>query len=74
MPFKFPEYLYNLQRLGIISICEDRYLVDDTKYKDLRTSPHFPKFVFVDDQQTVEKKGFFELTEFGKRFCSACVC
>lgn len=70
-PQKFPEYLDNLHRLGIVEVYYDRFLVDDKYYEKLKLHPQFPH---VEGKgNIVEKKSMYELSEFGKKFCKVCL-
>ena len=44
-PLKFPEYLDNLHRLGLIEIQYDRYLSNDFYYTQLRENPYFKSLI-----------------------------
>ena len=72
-PAKFPEYLSNLARLGLVDIYRDRYLSDDKYYVALRSHASFPQIIGVDSKKIVEQKSFFELSELGKKFCNVCM-
>lgn len=72
-PAKFPEYLNNLARLGLVDIYQDRYLTNDEYYEELRSHISFPRIIGADKEKIVEKKSFFELSEFGKKFCNVCI-
>lgn len=73
--FKFPEYLDNLHRLGLVDVFYDKYLFDDTYYDNLRKNINFinlkPKG--VSDSEIIEQKGLYTLSEFGKKFCGVCI-
>lgn len=68
-PFKFPEYLDNLHRLGLINVEYDRYLSADRYYEELRVEMKL--FHSIDTLQ--EKKSLYELSEMGKKFCAVCI-
>ena len=72
-PKKFPEYLDNLTRLGLISQSHGRFLSDDTYYEVLRNHPAFPKVMDIDPKFLKEEKGYYQLSDFGKRFCKVCI-
>jgi len=72
-PEKFPEYLDNLHRLGLVEVFYDNYLVDDVYYKDLRTNPHYVSLIPNRREKLVEKKSMYELNALGKKFCSICI-
>lgn len=72
-PTKFPEYLNNLARLGLVDIYFDRFLTNDKFYEELRAHVSFPKIVGADKERIVEKKNYFSLSEFGKKFCEVCI-
>ena len=72
-PSKFPEYLNNLSRLGLIDVFYDTYLTDDTYYAQLRSNPHFPVFSDNEFIKYEEKKSMYELSQFGKEFCKICI-
>ena len=72
-PQKFPEYLDNLHRLGIVEVYYDRFLSNDEYYEKLKGHP---KFIHVRENEfikVVEKKSMYELSEFGKTFCKVCL-
>lgn len=70
-PQKFPEYLDNLHRLGIVEVYYDRFLVDENYYDELKVHPYFPH---VDEKINIlEKKSMYELSAFGKKFCEVCL-
>lgn len=72
-PQKFPEYLDNLHRLGIVEVYFDRYLTDEKYYEKLKLHPHYPRIKRNGDNNIVEKKSMYELSEFGKIFCKVCL-
>ena len=72
-PSKFPEYLDNLHRLGLVEIFYDRFLAEDKYYEELRTNPHFVENISSNSERIFEKKSIYELSEFGKKFCSVCL-
>lgn len=72
-PSKFPEYLNNLSRLGLVEVYQDRYLTNDIFYEELRSHVSFPKIVGTEKEKIIEKKSYFELSEFGKKFCEVCI-
>lgn len=69
MPSKFPEYLDNLHRLGLLEIYYDRYLVEDKYYEELRNEIKRSQ----DISKLTEKKSLFILSEFGEKFCKVCI-
>jgi len=73
-PSKFPEYLDNLHRLGLVQIFYGRYLSDDAHYEELRKKPKYIHTVrsnyFV---KTIMKKSVYELSALGKKFCYVCI-
>lgn len=71
-PNKFPEYLDNLNRLGLVNVSYDRFLTNDKLYENLRLDEHFPVITMPKDKQ-VDYKGMFRLSEYGKKFCSICI-
>lgn len=72
-PQKFPEYLDNLHRLGLVEVFYDRYLVDDSYYGELRKNPYFSNLIPTNSDKTFEKKSMYVLSELGKKFCSVCI-
>ena len=72
-PQKFPEYLDNLHRLGLVELFYDTYLVDDKYYEVLRKHPSFSQFIPSNKGRVVEKKSVYTLSEMGKKFCSVCM-
>lgn len=72
-PQKFPEYLDNLHRLGLVELFYDNYLVDDTYYEVLRQHPDFSRFIPSNKKNYLEKKSIYSLSEMGKKFCSVCM-
>lgn len=72
-PKKFPEYLDNLQRLGLVNVFTDRYLTDESFYNKLKAHPSYGNMVVPKGQDIIEKKSMFELSEYGKTFCKVCV-
>lgn len=73
-PQKFPEYLDNLRRLGLINIFYDRFLANNVLYESLRNHPQFIQLFSSNSGQILsEKKSLFELSELGKKFCSVCM-
>lgn len=72
-PQKFPEYLDNLHRLGLIEIQYDRYLSNDFYYTQLRENPYFKSLIPNDIDKVTEKKSLYKLSELGKKFCSVCI-
>lgn len=74
-PFKFPEYLDNLHRLGLVDVFYDEYLTNDKYYEKIRKNINFIKTkpTNVSDDEIVEKKSTYRLSEFGKKFCSVCI-
>ncbi|MFY7728659.1 MAG: DUF4393 domain-containing protein [Flavobacterium sp.] len=66
-----PIYLDNLQRLGIIEIIRDQYFSDDSEYEILRSDIALRNLIKDIQSQNCEvdfKKGFIELTSFGRDF------
>lgn len=72
-PDKFPEYLNNLSRLGLVDVLFDRYISDETYYEELRNHSAFPVITSSDEYEVIEKKSYFELSEFGKKFIDICI-
>lgn len=72
-PQKFPEYLDNLHRLGIVEVYFDRFLTDEKYYEKLKLHPQFPRVKVDGSNNIVEKKSMYELSEFGKKFCKVCL-
>lgn len=69
VPSKFPQYLDNLHRLGLVEVEYDRYLTEDRFYEELRVEIK----LFQDVSKWSEKKSIYELSEFGKQFCNVCI-
>ena len=72
-PQKFPEYLDNLHRLGIVEVYYERFLTDKKYYEELKHHPYFPRIEENEKINIVEKKSMYELSEFGKKFCKVCL-
>lgn len=72
-PQKFPQYLDNLHRLGLVEIFYDVYLTDDNYYEVLRKHPAFSSSVPSNPERFSEKKSIYSLSEMGKKFCSVCI-
>ena len=72
-PQKFPEYLDNLHRLGIIEVYYDRFLTNEKYYEELKYHSNFPHIAGKEKYNIVEKKSMYELSEFGKKFCKVCL-
>lgn len=72
-PEKFPEYLDNLQRLGLVNVIWDRHLADDIYYEKLKEHPSYPCIAVSKGQKIIEYKNMFELSEYGKKFCKVCI-
>lgn len=72
-PQKFPEYLNNLQRLGLVDVFYDRHLVDNKFYEDLKKHFAYPKVKAAEGQEFVEHKSLYVISEFGKKFCKICI-
>lgn len=73
-PNKFPEYLDNLCRLGLVETLYNEYLAIDELYIELRSNSNFPvPNKNHNEYKIVDKKSVFLLTEFGKKFCEVCV-
>lgn len=72
-PIKFPEYLDNLHRLGLVDVYYDSYLTDEKYYDNLRNHYMYPIVAVAENQKIVEKKSLYELSEMGKKFCSVCI-
>ncbi len=72
-PEKFPEYLDNLHRLGLVEIFYDRFLANDIYYEALRKHSRFEMFTSPNTNDFLEKKSMYSLTEMGKKFCSVCM-
>lgn len=69
IPSKFPEYLDNLQRLGLVEIPYGRYLINDKLYEKLREKIKLSQSY----EKLKEEKSMFGLSEMGKKFCSVCI-
>ncbi|MCD8052031.1 MAG: DUF4393 domain-containing protein [Clostridiales bacterium] len=72
-PQKFPEYLDNLHRLGLVEIHYDSYLVEDSYYEELRKHPDFSQYMPQKCEFLFEKKSMYLLSEMGKKFCKLCM-
>ena len=73
-PNKFPEYLNNLCRLGLVETLYDKYFIIDEPYIELRSNSNFPVPTNNNNKyKIVDKNSVFKLTEFGKMFCEVCV-
>jgi hypothetical protein len=72
-PDKFPEYLDNLHRLGLVDVILNRYFVDESVYEKLRLHPNYKNIPLEEGQTVVEQKSIFELSELGKKFCNLCL-
>ncbi len=72
-PQKFPEYLDNLHRHGLVDVEIDRYFTNDEYYEELKKHPGCKKINVQPGQKIVEKKSVFKITEFGRKFCSVCM-
>ena len=70
IPDKFPEYLDNLHRLGLVDVILNRYFVDESVYEKLRLHPNYKNIPLEEGQTVVEQKSIFELSELGKKFCN----
>lgn len=73
LPQKFPEYLDNLNRLGLVTVHYDAYLVKDQYYIDLLNNKNYIKAIPKQGQEITDKKSFYELSEMGKKFCAICM-
>lgn len=70
------QYFDNLYRLRLIDIPEDRHIINDGRYDDIRKSEFIQKYLNskCDDGITVElRKKYFYITDFGKDFLSCCL-
>jgi hypothetical protein len=75
-PIKFPEYLDNLKRLGLVDVDERHFMSNDAVYQVLRDNLYYSirTSVLKSGGNTIkENKGIFEISEFGKVFCSVCM-
>ena len=72
-PHKFPEYLDNLRRHGLVDIETDRILSNDVFYENLKKHPACKKLPLQPGQSVKEVKSIYRISEFGKKFCSICV-
>ena len=71
-PQKFPEYLDNIHRLGLVDIHYDRFLTNNEEYEKLKKHPGFPKISIPEDLKS-ETKSIYCLSEFAKKFCKVCL-
>ena len=70
-PHNIPTYFDNLQRLGIIEIIKDEYLINDKLYEPLKTSSSISGLIQNIEEKGLEvnfRKGIISLTAFGKDF------
>ncbi|USF29798.1 DUF4393 domain-containing protein [Clostridium sp. MD294] len=72
-PKKFPVYLDNLHRLGLVEVFYDRFLINEEFYIKLKEHKAFPHFLFDEEDILIEKKGMYGLSEFGEKFCAVCL-
>lgn len=72
-PKKFPEYLDNLHRLGLVEVFYYDFLTNEELYRKLREHKAFPHFLFDEEDILIEKKGMYGLSEFGEKFCAVCL-
>ncbi|WP_294959950.1 DUF4393 domain-containing protein [uncultured Fibrobacter sp.] len=72
-PQKFPEYLDNLHRHGLVEVEVGRYLTNDEYYEKLRIHPACRKPQLQQGQSAKEVKSIYRISEFGKKFCSVCM-
>lgn len=72
-PQKFPEYLDNLHRLGLVEVYYERYLTDDSFYLDLKQHDGFLYPASDERGSFTDSKGMYELSEFGNKFCGVCL-
>lgn len=72
-PQKFPEYLDNLHRLGLVDVYYDRYLANEQFYENLKQNKDFPNIISGENFVIIEKKSMYKLSEMGKKFCSICL-
>lgn len=71
-PNKFPEYLDNLHRLGLVEIHYDRFITNKEVYLNLKKHPAFPHIIAEENMKS-ETDSLYELSEFGKKFCGVCL-
>lgn len=72
-PTKFPEYLKNLERLGLVEIEKNRHFVDAELYNNLRKHQNFYNLSSINQEDIIEQKSLFFLSEFGNKFCKVCL-
>ena len=72
-PQKFPEYLDNLHRLGLVVIEYDRHLTNDKYYVDLLNNSNYIKAVPTQNEKIIERKSMYKLSDMGKKFCAICM-
>jgi hypothetical protein len=72
-PQKFPEYLDNLHRHGLVDVEMDRHLTNDEYYEELKKHPACTKINVRTGQRIVEVKSLYKISEFGRKFCSVCM-
>lgn len=71
-------YQDNLCRLGLTRYQDSAYLATPNAYTALEQDPfvlHYIESVKKDDEysEVAVKRGYIEITRFGKMFCAACV-
>lgn len=71
---KVPEYLENLERLKIINISYDSFLFKEQSYEYFYNDEQIKEYIDNTHKLFVPelKKGFIEMTEFGKNFVKIC--
>lgn len=72
-PQKFPEYLDNLHRHGLVDVEVDRHFVNNEYYENLKKHPACKKIKVQTGQRIVEVKSIYEISAFGRKFCSVCM-
>lgn len=64
--------LINLDRLGIITLKEDTFLIDEVQYDFIRQHETI-SYILTGHPEMVLEKSCFSLTNFGQNFINACV-
>ncbi|OME86941.1 hypothetical protein BK120_08435 [Paenibacillus sp. FSL A5-0031] len=73
-PKNFPLYFDNLSSLGIIQGGYDKIITDLDRYVKIDEA-HGPRYTFTPDEgwEVSYDKGFYQITDYGTQFISACV-
>lgn len=76
--YGYKKHIENILRLGLIRCSDKQYLKDESQYDALKNHPYLLQYKqSIEEMDVVLKveysKGYMELTEFGKAFCSICL-